>query len=173
MQVDEIVGRDRTPNIFDRESMPYTQATIFELLRFQSPLPILVPHMTLEDTSIGSHRIPAGTIVMPLVASVHHDEKFWGDPLVFRPDRFLDDDGKLLPSDHPNRKHLMQFGAGVRECVGEIFALRRLFIFIASIAQAFDLKPGDVITSCANTDYIENFMLSQKPFTARLMARNA
>lgn len=28
--------------------------------------------------------------------SVHYDKEHWGDPEVFRPERHLDDDGKLI-----------------------------------------------------------------------------
>ncbi len=113
----------------------------------------------------------AGTVVIPLACFLHHDEKFWGDPLVFRPERFLDNAGKLLSADHPNRKHLVPFGAGSRSCVGEVFAHKRLFIFTASLVQAFDLKPGDVKVSCDPGDYEEGIILAQKPYTARLIPR--
>jgi cytochrome P450 len=102
---------------------------------------------------------------------LHRDEAFWGDPDVFRPERFLDDAGKLLPADHPRRKRLMPFGAGSRVCVGEIFALRRLFIFLVSVAQAFDLGPGDKLVTCKWEDYDNGLLLRQKPFTLRLTAR--
>ncbi len=172
-ETDIIIGHDRLPNIFDRDSMPYTVATIQELLRIHSLVPALLPHVAMEDSTVSGYKLPAGTVVFPLVCFMHHDEKFWGDPLVFRPERFLDDTGKLLPPEHPNRKHCLQFGAGVRECVGEIFALRRLFIFVTSLAQAFDLEPGDVKVSCNPADYEESLALTQKSFKARLIERNA
>lgn len=170
-ETDTVIGSDRPPNIFDRESMPYTLAAIFELLRIHSLAPALLPHMALEDTTVGGRQLPAGTIVVPLVIHLHHDEKFWGDPLVFRPERFLDESGKLLPPEHPNRKHLMPFGAGSRMCVGEVFAMRRLFIIATSVAQAFDIEPGDSLVSCNPADYIEGISLNQKPFTIRLIPR--
>lgn len=171
-EVDTVVGYDRSPQIFDLEKMPYTLATIIELLRIHSLVPALLPHKTLEDTSVGEHKLPAGTIVIALVCAMHHDETFWGDPLVFRPERFLDDAGQLLPSDHAARKHFMPFGAGSRECVGEVFALRRLFIFVTSLAQAFDLAPGDVIVSCDPGEYVEGIVVTQKPYTVRLIPRH-
>lgn len=169
---DAVLGQERAPNIFDRDNMPYTVATINELLRIHSILPTLVPHATLEDTTVAGHKLPAGTTILPLACFIHHDKNFWGDPEVFRPERFLDESGKLLSPDHPNRKHLMPFGMGARECIGEVFANRRLFIFVASIVQAFDLAPGDVMVSCDPKDYEEGWLLAQKPFTARLIPRN-
>jgi len=38
------------------------------------------------------------------------DEEFWGDPHVFRPDRFLLEDGNL---DERKTERIIQFGAGL------------------------------------------------------------
>jgi len=39
--------------------------------------------------------------------SFHSDPNFWGDPEVFRPERFLDERGHLLKKDYS-----LPFGAG-------------------------------------------------------------
>lgn len=39
--------------------------------------------------------------------SLHHDIKKWNDPEVFRPERFIDEDGELKPL-----KEMNFFGAG-------------------------------------------------------------
>ena len=36
--------------------------------------------------------------------SLHHDPRLWKDPWKFVPDRFLDENGELVPVDHPLRK---------------------------------------------------------------------
>jgi cytochrome P450 family 2 subfamily U polypeptide 1 len=41
--------------------------------------------------------------------SVHKDEKVWGDPHTFRPERFLDESGNLT-----NLVHFMPFGMGIK-----------------------------------------------------------
>ena len=38
------------------------------------------------------------------VWDLHHNEEYWTDPYEFIPERFLDEEGKLVPSDHINRK---------------------------------------------------------------------
>ena len=35
---------------------------------------------------------------------IHHDPKIWGDPWNFRPERFLNEDGQLLPREHIYRR---------------------------------------------------------------------
>lgn len=40
--------------------------------------------------------------------SLHKDEEYWGDPEIFRPERFLSEEGYLKPSDH-----LIPFALGI------------------------------------------------------------
>ena len=170
-EADTIIGLSRHPSTFDREQMPYTTATIYELLRFASLVPT-VPHAALEVATLGGYTIPAGTVILPYFPAVLHDKKFWGDPDVFRPERFLDKRGNLLPPDHPNRKHMLQFGAGPRVCLGEAFAVKRLFMFTASLVQKFDLQPGDEnLAPCDYDSYENGFILHHKPYKVRLVTR--
>lgn len=171
-EVDHVIGTDRQPSIFDRDSMPYCVATILELLRYGA-LVTSLPHVALEDSSLGGYEIPAGTIIFQLLPAVLHDKAFWGDPDIFRPDRFLNDDGSLLPADHPNRKHMLQFGAGPRVCIGEAFAQKRMFIFLTSLVQAFDLLPGDTLVPCDYKSYLQRGLMVQRPYTIKLMPRKA
>ena len=61
-ECDKILARGRHPTLADRKDMPYTQATLTEALRFLTTLPIAVPHMAAENTTVGGYDIPAGTI---------------------------------------------------------------------------------------------------------------
>ena len=169
-KVDTVVGSGRHPSIFDRDQMPYTAATVYELLRYAS-LVATLPHAALETVILGEYTIPAGTVIFPYFPAILHDKKFWGDPEVFRPERFLDESGNLLPADHPNRKHMLQFGAGPRVCVGEAFALKRLFIFTASLVQKFDLQQGNKnLVPCDYDSYETESLLHHKPYKVRLVA---
>jgi methyl farnesoate epoxidase/farnesoate epoxidase len=47
------------------------------------------------------------TVMLVNLWSFHNDADFWGDPEVFRPERFLDDKGQLLKKDYS-----LPFGAG-------------------------------------------------------------
>ena len=110
-------------------------------------VPLTIPHATLEDTSVQGMKIPAGTTVHINLWALHHDEDLWNNPFEFQPERFLDADGQLLDASSAVRKHLMPFGAGTRVCVGEVFALARLFLMTANIMQQFHLKPGPMVSS--------------------------
>lgn len=75
--------------------MPYTEATLREIMRFETLVPMSVPHRAMRDTTLAGFQIPKDTIVLAGIYALHNDEDIWKDPENFRPERFLDDDGKL------------------------------------------------------------------------------
>ncbi|ELT94196.1 hypothetical protein CAPTEDRAFT_199515 [Capitella teleta] len=163
-EVDRIVGSGRTVSLTDREDMPYTQATLLELLRYSSLVPLTVPHESIENTVIQGKTVRAGSTVLMNLYHMHHDEDFWENPFEFQPERFLGDDGGLVSASHPNRRHLMPFGAGPRVCLGEVLAKSRLFLVIASLMQKFDIRPGEVSAPCDPRLLEHGLVLSSAPF---------
>ena len=168
-EIDTVIG-DRQPSVDDQKNTPYVMATIYELLRYTSLVPTL-PHKTIEDVVLGGYNIPAGTIVLPLFSRLNHDETYWKNPSKFQPERFLEDEGLLIPQDHPNRRHTIQFGAGTRFCPGEDFAKKRMSLFLTCLAQSFDFQPGSKMTSCDPTFYLPGPALRQPPFSVKLIPR--
>ena len=132
-----------TVGLEDRSRMPYSRAVIYEVLRYHSVTPVNGPRLAVKDTEISGIRIPQGSIVASNTWTLHHDPEFWEDPDRFRPERFLDSDGNILPPDHPRRKHLLPFSSGVRVCPGEEFALARLFIWITNLVKRFEITPAE------------------------------
>ncbi len=135
-------------SLAQKSKMPYLRATILETLRYFTVTPLgAAIHVAREDTVLkGYGAIPKGTTFMVNTWSLHHERAFWGDPEKFRPERFLDEDGKFLAADHPNRKHLLPFSAGPRVCVGEVFAMARLFLWTSTLVNKF------VISTAAGCD---------------------
>uniref|UniRef100_A0A1I8N7J6 Cytochrome P450 n=1 Tax=Musca domestica TaxID=7370 RepID=A0A1I8N7J6_MUSDO len=78
----------RLLNLYDMDRMPYTMATISEVLRFSSS-PI-VPHVATEDTTISDYGVVKGTIVFINNFKLNRSEKYWKCPNLFQPERFLD-----------------------------------------------------------------------------------
>ena len=61
------------------------------------------------------------------------DETVWDNPEEFKPERFLDENGKLSLKKDPS----MPFGAGKRLCAGETFARNMWFLFMGALLQNF------------------------------------
>ncbi len=134
----------RRVSVACRSKMPYLRATILECIRVFTVTPVGgIPHVAVRDVNLpGRGVIPKGTVAMINLWTLHHDETFWKDPDVIRPERFLDNDGQLVPPDHPNRKHTMPFGAGPRVCLGEVFAMTRIFLWVAAVIHEFQIMPS-------------------------------
>ncbi|HET7312176.1 MAG TPA: cytochrome P450 [Mycobacteriales bacterium] len=80
-----------------------------ELLRFDPPVQ-MSRRITLEDYTVGSHVIPAGTFVIANLASANRDEEQFGD------------DADRLRLDRDNARQQVAFGAGVHHCLGAALA---------------------------------------------------
>jgi len=117
--------------------MPYVSATILEIFRKSSLVPLGVPHAALRDVNFHGYTISKGTIVLGNLYDAHHDKKIWGDPDVFRPERFLTPDGKGMNKQHPV---IAPFSVGRRQCLGETLARNNVFLFLVSLFQTFDIK---------------------------------
>ena len=129
-------------SLTDRQSMPFTRACQLELMRYASVVPMTMEHTAMVDSEILGHKIPKDTEVYINLFGLHHSEKYWEEPWKFKPARFLDDEGQLVTSDHINRKRLLPFGTGPRVCIGQTFAMSRIFIFATSLIQKFEIRPA-------------------------------
>jgi len=171
-----VVGRDRRVCLADRDFMPYASAILIELLRYGSLSPILIPHMTVVDTFIKTVPIAKGTWVFLNVEAVHHSEAYWGDPFVFRPERFLEDaeNPGLVSPEHSHRQHVLSFGGGPRACPGEAMARSRLFLAIVTIVQDFRLEPDTTkpLTDCDPRTFNMGLVLSPQNFTFKCTPRS-
>lgn len=124
----------------DRGMMPYTQAFIWETMRYRPQNPLGVMRRTSADVIISGYSIPRGTIVVPSFWSIFHDRAFWGDPDVFRPERFLTDGETVARK--PER--LLPFSYGKRKCPAEVIARMATFASFTTILQHFNIEePSD------------------------------
>jgi len=171
-EVNEVIGQ-RQVSLKDRESMPYTMATILELLRYTSVLPFGTFAMTTRDTTIYGKHVPANTDIYFNFYGLNHDEKNFPNPYNFNPERFLDADGKLVAPDHPNRKNMSAFGSGMRACLGESLAKARLFLVIVAMLQKFDILDDDTepLVTADPRLFPFDVILANPPYQARFIER--
>ncbi|XP_065738859.1 vitamin D 25-hydroxylase isoform X2 [Phocoena phocoena] len=133
-EIDLIIGPSGTPSWDDKCKMPYTEAVLHEVLRFCNIVPLGIFHATSEDAVVRGYSIPKGTTVITNLYSVHFDEKYWRDPEVFYPDRFLDSSGYFA-----KKEALVPFSLGRRHCLGEQLARMEMFLFFTTLLQRFHL----------------------------------
>uniref|UniRef100_A0A8C6IE59 Cytochrome P450, family 2, subfamily r, polypeptide 1 n=1 Tax=Mus spicilegus TaxID=10103 RepID=A0A8C6IE59_MUSSI len=133
-EIDLIVGHNRRPSWEYKCKMPYTEAVLHEVLRFCNIVPLGIFHATSEDAVVRGYSIPKGTTVITNLYSVHFDEKYWKDPDMFYPERFLDSNGYFT-----KKEALIPFSLGRRHCLGEQLARMEMFLFFTSLLQQFHL----------------------------------
>jgi methyl farnesoate epoxidase/farnesoate epoxidase len=166
-EIDEVIGSQRLPCTTDRQRMPYTQATILEAQRMCNVIP-LVHRVATRDTHLGPYRIKKSDVLVVNMHSVHKNERVWGDPELFRPERFLDENGNLTN----NLSHLIPFGMGKRVCMGEMLAKHTLFTYFTSVLQrySFHVPPEREAPNLQPTG--KGFTISPEPYTVLAKPRN-
>ncbi|KAI6222435.1 hypothetical protein M3Y99_01500700 [Aphelenchoides fujianensis] len=81
---------------------------------------------------LNGHVLEAGTAINALISLVHYDEKFFPDPLEFKPERFLDASGKLKKIEQ-----FVPFSLGSRMCLGMELARIEMFCFFANFLNRY------------------------------------
>lgn len=95
---------------------------------------------TLKNNKyIGKYIIPANVTVTIPSLHVHREEKYFPDPYSFRPERFLSAGSADLMNPYAN----VTFGVGVRNCIGQRFAMMELKLVMARLLQAFEFSVVD------------------------------
>ncbi|XP_018020169.1 cytochrome P450 2D14-like [Hyalella azteca] len=135
-------------------------------MRFRCTDPLTVPHTCTNDTMLQGHRIPKNATLCVNLRSIMMDESYWGDPFVFRPDRFIADDGTLKKDER-----VIIFGKGKRVCAGEALGRMSTFLLFAGLTAhlSFFLPPGDPVP---DTEGVTGFTLGPPPFRIIAKRRN-
>lgn len=133
LEIERVVGRSRLPQLEDLAQMPYTEATIYEVLRRSNVIALGNAHATLADASIGGFRIPKGTQVLPNLYGIHMDPKLWEEPERFEPSRFIVNERAQKPD------YFIPFSVGRRMCLGDVLAKMEVFLFLVGLLQKYDL----------------------------------
>ncbi|XP_046568949.1 cytochrome P450 2D14-like isoform X1 [Haliotis rubra] len=166
---------DRKVKVEDRGSLPFVDAMVLEAVRYLTHGPVSLPHRTNKDMEIDGYRIPKDSILLSNFWSMAHNEKVWDSPWVFRPQRFLDDQGNLLPPDHPVRQRFLPFGVGKRQCPGEVFAKTRMFLLITTLVQHFKFLPpeGGMTSSSDARTWSPGLILQPEKVLCKVEVRDA
>ncbi|XP_060069459.1 steroid 17-alpha-hydroxylase/17,20 lyase-like [Ylistrum balloti] len=163
-ELDRVVGRNRLPEVDDRPSLPYTEATLYEVMRIASVAPLGMPHIAVVDSSVGGYIIPKDTTVILNHWALHNDPRHWKEPSKFDPKRFLNPDGTFARKP----ESWLPFSAGRRVCLGESTAKLELIIILAIILHQFSIKlpPGVVADFSAEHSGIAGYTANRYKIVA-------
>ena len=145
-ELDRVIDADRKISFKDRSKLPFTEACIHEIFRHSSSTAFPpINYATTTDANLKGYFVPKNTPLIVNYYGLTRDERYWQEPETFKPDRFLDEDGKLqnnlLDKFYP-------FGVGSRRCIGEYLGRMEIFLFFTNLLRKskFEGVAGDLLS---------------------------
>jgi cytochrome P450 len=170
-EIDDVVGSDRFPSFTDRDSLPYTEALVKEVLRWNVVGPTAIPHRVTEDDIHDGYYIPKGSVVIPNIWFMLNNPRTYANPSQFNPERFLDNNGK----DPEPEPRTICFGFGRRICPGLHLADASVWISTVMSLAVFDISKvienGVEITP--EVDHTSGTISHPMPFKCSIKPRSA
>ncbi|KAF9525564.1 cytochrome P450 [Crepidotus variabilis] len=167
-EIDAVVGNDRLPTLADMPHLPYVNALVTEVLRWNSVGPLGVPHTAVEDGYINGYFIPKGAIIIANLWSMLHDPEIYPEPFNFDPERHL--------GPNPQRDvRKICFGFGRRICPGmhladaSVYSCVAMSLAVFSIEKALDSDGVPITPVHENTNGLISF---PKPFECAIKPRS-
>ncbi|KAF2263290.1 cytochrome protein [Lojkania enalia] len=194
-ELDSVIGPNRTPTFDDEKGLPYIRALVKEVLRWR-PVAVLggTPHASTEDDHYEGYYIPRGTTILGNSWAINLNPEYYPNPHHFNPTRFLDSNLAAKKSEfqaqaaekhilkqrgaelglgkpHPAKAGHSSFGWGRRICPGADLAANSLFVALAKMLWAFDIKPieGRVYDTFK---YTEGFNIRPQKFECEIRVRS-
>lgn len=139
------------------ETMPWTCATINEILRLRSPVGLHLRHC-VNSVNLGGKWIEKGFNIEIPVDALHYCTEYWGDDAAeFSPKRFIDNPGL------EKEWFYMPFGGGPRNCIGMRFALLQSRVALARLLQQFEISfPDGFVDDVKPVRLINTFLFPSK-----------
>lgn len=138
--------------------MPVLDSIIKESLRLSSAS--LNIRTAKEDFTLhlqdGSYNIRKDDIIALYPQLMHLDPEIYPDPLTFKYDRYLDENGKTKTAFYRNgiklKYYYMPFGSGATICPGRLFAVHEIKEFLILMLSCFELELVDQNVKCPALD---------------------
>lgn len=181
-EITRTIGDSRSPTFADEPQLPYIRAMVKEILRIRPVTTIGTPHYSTTDVVYKDYFIPAGTVLSLQQYAIHFDPNLYSEPEAFKPERFLNHPlkaGAYAGLGDPYARDHFDFGAGRRICPGMHLAENSLFITLAKILWAFEIRPPlgpdgkEQVVDTGDTAYEDGGNTIPKPFRVRFLVRDA
>ncbi|KAK1386107.1 hypothetical protein POM88_023842 [Heracleum sosnowskyi] len=166
----EQVGKLVVVKEADLQQMSYLKAVVLESLRLHPPGHFLLPHSVTEEIELNGYVIPKDVRINFMVAQMGRDPKVWDDPMEFKPERFLNENGDAFDITGSREIKMMPFGAGRRICPGLNLALLHLEYFVANLVWYFEWNaPADILVDLS--EKLEVTAVMKNPLLAQISPR--
>ena len=116
------------------EQLRYTEMILAESMRLYPPA-WAVGRMALNDCEIGGYLVPRKSLVLMSQYVMHHDPRYFADPLRFDPERWTAPAREARP-----QFSYFPFGGGPRRCIGEGFAWMEGILLLATLASRWQMR---------------------------------
>jgi cytochrome P450 len=136
-ELERVLG-GATPSYEDAQRLPFCGAVVREAMRLYPPAWALGREAN-QDFSLSGFPVSRGTRLMTAPWIVHRDERFFREPLAFRPERWLNGETNELP-----RFAYFPFGGGPRVCIGNHFAVLEAVLILSTIVSRVRLQRSEV-----------------------------
>ncbi|KAI0779913.1 cytochrome P450 [Fomes fomentarius] len=171
-EVDRVVGRERLVDFDDRENLPYVECVMKEVLRWNAPVPLGVPHRASANDTYRGYLIPEGSTMMPNIWWMTQNPELYSEPDQFCPERYMGLSPEELDRKDPGQ---VVFGFGRRVCPGKAFADTTLWLTAVNIIATMDLTFSKDATGrdiVPEAGFLSGFISHPKEFTCAFRPRS-
>ncbi|XP_059648706.1 phenylalanine N-monooxygenase CYP79D16-like [Cornus florida] len=164
-EMERVVGKDRLVQESDLPRLNYIKACAREAFRLHPFAPFNVPHVSVSDTTVAGYFIPKGSHVLLSRPGLGRNPKVWPDqPLKFKPERHLKDDGSDVLLSEPDLR-ILSFSTGRRGCPGITLGSTITTMLLARLLQGFTWSVPPNVSSIDLTESLDSLLLA-KPLLA-------
>jgi cytochrome P450 len=132
-EIDSVIG-SRNPKFSDVAELRFTEMVLSESMRLYPPV-WAIGRLATVDCEIGGYFVPQKSVVVVSQYVIHRDERYYQNPLLFDPQRWIPD----LRDTRPPFAYF-PFGGGPRRCVGEGFAWMEGILLLATLLQRWRFR---------------------------------
>ncbi|XP_020516560.2 cytochrome P450 4V8 [Labrus bergylta] len=134
-ELEEVFGpSERHATAEDLKKLKYLDCVIKEALRLFPSVPFFARYIR-EDCHINGFKVPKGANAVIIPYALHRDPRYFPEPEEFRPERFLPENSVGRPP-----YAYIPFSAGLRNCIGQRFALMEEKVILSSILRNFNIE---------------------------------
>ncbi|CAB3989964.1 steroid 17-alpha-hydroxylase 17,20 lyase-like [Paramuricea clavata] len=161
-ELSNVVG-ENCISVNDKHRLPFLEATVLEILRYSTVLPLAIPHYAEHETTVGPYRVPQDTIIFVNLWAINHDERVFKEPFKFDPSRFIDENGEVNRA----RFSSIPFSTGTRKCLGHLLAQLQLFLLLGGIVHKYRIE----LSGCPSLFPEFGFILRPQSFKINVYPR--